>query len=624
MYRVGKKQRRVILDANGHEVAHFVEGKEKQAALACKLMNEHEKGLIAYTGKYKGLSMPITSKEFEFNREQLKSDVKVEVMREMRDKRRRAKEQASKDKKTLLEKVEDYFKNTPREQIDRDWEETKIHDSVGPTIEEFLSATHKVVQVPQVGQIWFNDEHQYAIEVSKVGSNYVICDFTTMNIAKTTAKIYAAAMDGDCDDFYLSNDTLFSEFQLLDGAAVERSSEKDEKQKIKLGDELIINTNELQDEKVVVVDLTSDGVPFCEGDNFEGWIPMIKRSAQVTDQASKDKKTLLEKVEDYFENTPKEQIDRDWEESKRHDSIGPTAEEFLSSSYDVQVGDIREYDCTAFPMYKEWVVLSIINDVAHIVPNVNKGVEAHDYVSIDVLQDQSNLIERKPLSNSPIAGEWYVNKNTGDLWKVQDVRYSIKEELFFVDICHASGELDRWILNDFNRLFVAKSAIDKKSEAEQNTGVRKGDIYLDRLDNSIFEVVAFINGRWEIIHLKCYEVTTRKNGACYFGYILDNCTLIHRDGVTLNITSEIKGLQEQTGQSNTSEDGQTVIDTDIRKGDVYLDRSDDGIFEVECRGDDFNGHATFVVVFLRTRGMHGRSVIADVYIRNNCKLIHRP
>ena len=51
----------------------------------------------------------------------------------------------------------------------------------------------------------------------------------------------------------------------------------EEKLTFNLGDELIINTNELQDEKVRVVDLTSDGIPFCVGVNFEGWVPILRK-----------------------------------------------------------------------------------------------------------------------------------------------------------------------------------------------------------------------------------------------------------------------------------------------------------------------------------------------------------
>ena len=31
-----------------------------------------------------------------------------------------------------------YFENTPREQIEADWEKAQEFDSIGPTVEEFL------------------------------------------------------------------------------------------------------------------------------------------------------------------------------------------------------------------------------------------------------------------------------------------------------------------------------------------------------------------------------------------------------------------------------------------------------------------------------------------------------
>ena len=44
-YRVGRKQKRVILDENGHEVAICHKGKEEVAQQICDLLNEH--GLVS-------------------------------------------------------------------------------------------------------------------------------------------------------------------------------------------------------------------------------------------------------------------------------------------------------------------------------------------------------------------------------------------------------------------------------------------------------------------------------------------------------------------------------------------------------------------------------------------------
>lgn len=44
-YRVGRKQKRVILDEHGHEVAICHKGKEEVAQKICDLLNEH--GLVS-------------------------------------------------------------------------------------------------------------------------------------------------------------------------------------------------------------------------------------------------------------------------------------------------------------------------------------------------------------------------------------------------------------------------------------------------------------------------------------------------------------------------------------------------------------------------------------------------
>ena len=46
-YRVGRKQKRVILDENGYEVAICHKGKEEVAKQICDLLNEH--GLVSNT-----------------------------------------------------------------------------------------------------------------------------------------------------------------------------------------------------------------------------------------------------------------------------------------------------------------------------------------------------------------------------------------------------------------------------------------------------------------------------------------------------------------------------------------------------------------------------------------------
>lgn len=40
-------------------------------------------------------------------------------------------------------------------------------------------------------------------------------------------------------------------------------------------------------------------------------------------------KTLSEQLEKYFNETPQEQLDKDWEEIKHWDNIGPDAREYI-------------------------------------------------------------------------------------------------------------------------------------------------------------------------------------------------------------------------------------------------------------------------------------------------------
>ena len=42
MYRIGKKQRRALLDESGHLVALFEKGQEELAVLTCELLNNQE------------------------------------------------------------------------------------------------------------------------------------------------------------------------------------------------------------------------------------------------------------------------------------------------------------------------------------------------------------------------------------------------------------------------------------------------------------------------------------------------------------------------------------------------------------------------------------------------------
>jgi len=50
----------------------------------------------------------------------------------------------------ILNDLKEYFKNTPKEQIQKDWEETKRFDKVGPTVAEFINSFPKIINPPIV------------------------------------------------------------------------------------------------------------------------------------------------------------------------------------------------------------------------------------------------------------------------------------------------------------------------------------------------------------------------------------------------------------------------------------------------------------------------------------------
>lgn len=50
---------------------------------------------------------------------------------------------------------------------------------------------------------------------------------------------------------------------------------------------------------------------------------------------------ILQKLEEYFRNTPKEQLDKDWEELKEYNEIGPDMDEYLKSAKE----SIKKYEC---------------------------------------------------------------------------------------------------------------------------------------------------------------------------------------------------------------------------------------------------------------------------------------
>jgi len=62
-YRVGRKQKRVILDENGNEVAICHKGKEEVAQQICDLLNEH--GLVSKNESLHDVSSSLLNKRID-------------------------------------------------------------------------------------------------------------------------------------------------------------------------------------------------------------------------------------------------------------------------------------------------------------------------------------------------------------------------------------------------------------------------------------------------------------------------------------------------------------------------------------------------------------------------------
>lgn len=52
------------------------------------------------------------------------------------------------DKHPILQKLEDYFNNTPKEQLEKDWEEIKQYQNIGPTMDEYIEYVERRFKKP--------------------------------------------------------------------------------------------------------------------------------------------------------------------------------------------------------------------------------------------------------------------------------------------------------------------------------------------------------------------------------------------------------------------------------------------------------------------------------------------
>ena len=96
------------------------------------------------------------------------------------------KEETMEDKPNLLQQLKDYFDNTPREVIEKEWHEYDKYNDIGPSIEEYIKYVNSIIQpqypktyeecckIKQSDPNFYIDTHLYS---NQLGSLYklIIC-----------------------------------------------------------------------------------------------------------------------------------------------------------------------------------------------------------------------------------------------------------------------------------------------------------------------------------------------------------------------------------------------------------------------------------------------------------------
>ena len=86
------------------------------------------------------------------------------------------------DMKTNFELLKDYFNNTPRELLLKEWEETKEFDKVGPSAKEFMYLTEKFYRVKNLQSPWTNKQIKETSNPEYCTSDFFLPTFTNYYI----------------------------------------------------------------------------------------------------------------------------------------------------------------------------------------------------------------------------------------------------------------------------------------------------------------------------------------------------------------------------------------------------------------------------------------------------------
>ena len=49
--------------------------------------------------------------------------------------------------KKIIEELKEHFKNTPQEELEKEWEKYSIYNKIGPTVDEYLDAVERYKKV---------------------------------------------------------------------------------------------------------------------------------------------------------------------------------------------------------------------------------------------------------------------------------------------------------------------------------------------------------------------------------------------------------------------------------------------------------------------------------------------
>lgn len=119
-------------------------------------------------------------------------------------------------------------------------------------------------------------------------------------------------------------------------------------------------------------------------------------------------KKVFESLKNYFENTPSEQIEKDWEELKKYNEIGPDIEEFLfvQKQFAKDMENQNNREISENKEKERERVLRLLKAAENDVEYFRHRLEELDKRNMD------SLMESKILEAYPFLGQYFKSGNT--------------------------------------------------------------------------------------------------------------------------------------------------------------------------------------------------------------------